>query len=70
MLILKGEKIGIIGGNGTGKSTFIKLLLDELQSDSGMIRRSKTIKLAYTSLLRALKSLHQGRWWARQVPIS
>jgi ATP-binding cassette subfamily F protein uup len=25
MLILKGEKIGIIGGNGTGKSTFIKL---------------------------------------------
>jgi ATPase subunit of ABC transporter with duplicated ATPase domains len=33
MLILKGEKIGIIGGNGTGKSTFIKLLLDELQSE-------------------------------------
>ena len=52
MLILKGEKIGIIGGNGTGKSTFIKLLLDELQPDSGMIRRSKTIKLAYFDQMR------------------
>jgi ATP-binding cassette subfamily F protein uup len=41
MLILKGEKIGIIGGNGTGKSTFIKILLDELQSASGLICRSK-----------------------------
>ena len=47
MLVLKGEKIGIIGGNGSGKSTFIKLLLDELKPDSGSIRRSKTIKLAY-----------------------
>ncbi|MDC9715172.1 MAG: ATP-binding cassette domain-containing protein [Gammaproteobacteria bacterium] len=52
MLVLKGEKIGIIGGNGTGKSTFIKLLLDELQPDSGSIRRSKTIKLAYFDQMR------------------
>ncbi|CAC9641131.1 Bis-ABC ATPase Uup [uncultured Gammaproteobacteria bacterium] len=52
MLILKGEKIGIIGGNGTGKSTFIKLLLDELEPDSGTIRRSKTIKLAYFDQMR------------------
>lgn len=52
MLVLKGEKIGIIGGNGTGKSTFIKLLLDELQADSGSIRRSKTIKLAYFEQMR------------------
>ncbi len=52
MLVLKGEKIGIIGGNGTGKSTFIKLLLDELQPDSGSIRRSRTIKLAYFDQMR------------------
>ena len=52
MMVLKGEKIGIIGGNGTGKSTFIKLLLDELQPDSGTIRRSKTIKLAYFDQMR------------------
>ncbi len=51
-LILKGEKIGIIGGNGTGKSTFIKLLLDELQPTKGSIRRSKTIQLAYFDQMR------------------
>ncbi|KAA0446167.1 MAG: ATP-binding cassette domain-containing protein [Candidatus Thioglobus sp.] len=54
MLVLKGEKIGIIGGNGSGKSTFIKLLLGELQEDSGSIRRSKTIKLAYFDQMREL----------------
>ncbi len=52
MLVLKGEKIGIIGGNGAGKSTFIKLLLDELKPTSGSIRRSKTIKLAYFDQMR------------------
>jgi len=53
-LILKGEKIGIIGGNGSGKSTLIKLLLDELQPSSGTIRRSKTIKLAYFDQMREM----------------
>ncbi len=52
MLVLKGEKIGVIGGNGAGKSTFIKLLLDELKPNSGSIRRSKTIKLAYFDQMR------------------
>jgi len=51
-LVLKGEKIGIIGGNGTGKSTLIKLLLDELKPDKGSIRRSKTIELAYFDQMR------------------
>lgn len=54
MLVLKGEKIGIIGGNGSGKSTFVKLLLDELQPTSGTIRRSKTIKLAYFDQMREM----------------
>ena len=52
LLVLKGEKIGIIGGNGSGKSTLIKLLLDELEPDKGNIRRSKTIQLAYFDQMR------------------
>ena len=52
LLILKGEKIGIIGGNGSGKSTLIKLLLGELAPDKGSIRRSKTIQLAYFDQMR------------------
>ena len=51
-LVLKGEKIGIIGGNGSGKSTLIKLLLDELKPIKGNIRRSKTIQLAYFDQMR------------------
>ena len=52
LLVLKGEKIGIIGGNGSGKSTLIKLLLDELKPNKGNIRRSKTIQLAYFDQMR------------------
>jgi len=52
LLVLKGEKIGIIGGNGSGKSTLIKLLLDELKPNEGNIRRSKTIQLAYFDQMR------------------
>jgi ATP-binding cassette subfamily F protein uup len=54
MLILKGEKIGIIGANGSGKSTLIKLLLGELKPDKGSIRRSKTIELAYFDQMREM----------------
>ena len=46
-IILKGEKIGIFGGNGVGKTTLIKLLLDQLAPTKGAIRRSKNIELAY-----------------------
>ncbi len=52
LLVLKGDKIGIIGGNGTGKSTLIKLLLNELTPDQGGIRRSKTIEVAYFDQMR------------------
>jgi ATP-binding cassette subfamily F protein uup len=52
LLILKGDKIGIIGGNGSGKSTLIRLLLGELSPDQGSIRRSKTIQLAYFDQMR------------------
>ena len=46
-LITKGDRIGIVGRNGSGKSTFIKLLIGELTPDNGSIFRSKTMDLAY-----------------------
>jgi ATP-binding cassette subfamily F protein uup len=52
MLVLKGDKIGIIGGNGSGKSTLIRLLLGELKLNKGSIRRSKKIELAYFDQMR------------------
>ncbi len=45
--ILRGDRIGILGRNGSGKSTFLKLLTDEIQPDKGHIRRGKTISISY-----------------------
>lgn len=45
--ITRGDRIGIIGKNGSGKSTFIKLLTGELEPDSGFVKRGKTIEIAY-----------------------
>lgn len=41
------EKLGIIGNNGTGKSTFLKLLLGELQPDSGRFDIGTTVRFGY-----------------------
>lgn len=43
------EKMGIVGNNGTGKSTFIKMLLGELQPDSGRFDVGETIRFGYFS---------------------
>lgn len=43
------EKVGIVGNNGAGKSTFIKLLLGELQPDSGHFDVGETVKWGYYS---------------------
>jgi ATP-binding cassette subfamily F protein uup len=45
--ILRGDRIGVLGKNGSGKSTFIKLLVNELEPDKGRIFRGKTIDIAY-----------------------
>ncbi len=44
---LKGERIGVIGKNGTGKSTFLNLLTGNLQPDSGKIITGETIQFGY-----------------------
>ena len=43
----RGERIGIIGKNGTGKSTFLNLLTDSLPLDSGKVIVGDTIKIGY-----------------------
>ena len=43
----RNDRIGIIGNNGTGKSTFLKMLTDTLQPDSGKIIRGDTLKFGY-----------------------
>ena len=43
------EKMGIVGNNGTGKSTFIKMLLGEVQPDNGKFEIGETVRFGYFS---------------------
>jgi len=45
--IIRGDRIGIVGPNGTGKSTLIKLLLGELSPNSGTVKQGSKLEVAY-----------------------
>ena len=48
----KGSIVGVIGGNGAGKTTFLRMLVGTEQPDSGSIEIGKTVKLAYVDQSR------------------
>lgn len=56
--IQKGEKIGIIGPNGVGKTTLINLLLGSIDPTEGKIRRGKTIDVTYFDQHRSAINPH------------
>lgn len=45
--IQKGDKIGILGKNGSGKTTFLKMLIGEVEPDGGSIKRKKELEFSY-----------------------
>ena len=45
--VMRGDRIGLIGPNGSGKTTFLKLLLGELEPATGEIRRGANVEVAY-----------------------
>ncbi|MEM1151325.1 MAG: ABC-F family ATP-binding cassette domain-containing protein [Pseudomonadota bacterium] len=55
--ILRGDRIGLVGPNGIGKTTLLKLLLGELEPDAGSVKVSKAVKILYLDQARdSLKS--------------
>jgi len=50
--ILRGDKVGLLGPNGAGKTTLLKLILGELQADSGKIRQGANLQVAYFDQMR------------------
>lgn len=46
-VMTRGERLGILGANGTGKTTFLRLLAGELEPDSGEIQRGETLKIGF-----------------------
>jgi ATP-binding cassette subfamily F protein uup len=51
--IMRGDKIGLIGANGTGKTTLLKLILGEIPPDEGHIRLGSKVAVAYFDQFRA-----------------
>ncbi len=47
--IFKGEKVGLIGRNGVGKSTLLKIIVGELKADGGEIKIGNRVKVGYLS---------------------
>ncbi|HEY9100700.1 ATP-binding cassette domain-containing protein [Chitinimonas sp.] len=52
--ILRGDKIGLIGPNGAGKTTLLKLILGELQPDSGTVQQGTKQEIAYFDQFRSV----------------
>ncbi len=52
--IMRGDRIGIIGPNGVGKSTLIKIVLGQLEADEGVVRLGSKLEVAYFDQQRAL----------------
>lgn len=50
--VMRGDKIGVIGPNGVGKTTLLKLLLGELSPQSGSVRLGTNLQIAYFDQLR------------------
>jgi ATP-binding cassette subfamily F protein uup len=55
--VLRGDKIGLIGANGVGKTTLLQLILGELEPTAGRVRRGTRLAVAYFDQLRAALDL-------------
>jgi ATP-binding cassette subfamily F protein uup len=52
LLVTRGDKLGIIGPNGCGKTTLVRLLLGEITPDSGKVKQGTGLEIAYFDQLR------------------
>ena len=58
--IASGEKVGLVGGNGAGKTTLLRVLIGELEPDSGLVRISRGSRLSYVPQYLSLNSTKPG----------
>lgn len=59
LLLTRGDKVGIVGSNGCGKTTLVRLLLGEIVPDSGLVRQGTALEVAYFDQLRRQLDEHQ-----------
>ena len=52
LMVTRGDRIGLIGPNGCGKSTFLKILLGQIEPNQGVVRQGTKLNVAYFDQLR------------------
>lgn len=60
--ILRGDRIGILGKNGSGKSSLLKLLLGEFKTDNGKVKLAKNIDISYFDQNRSSLKPNESLW--------
>jgi ATP-binding cassette subfamily F protein uup len=60
--IIRGDRIGILGKNGSGKTSFIKMLVGELEPDMGTVKLAKTLEIAYFDQKRQDLNPQKSLW--------
>ena len=72
-ILQKGERIGIVGPNGVGKTTFLRVLLGELEPDDGRVVIGKNTQVAYYDQQRAQldgeQTVYDAAWGEDYVEI-
>jgi ATP-binding cassette subfamily F protein uup len=61
--IMRGDRVGLVGNNGVGKSTLLRLLLGELAPQAGTIKHGTGLEVAYFDQLRQLLELDKSVAW-------
>lgn len=58
--LMRGDKVGLIGANGVGKTTLLKILLGDLEPDTGTVRHGTRLEVAYFDQMREQLELEKS----------
>jgi ATP-binding cassette subfamily F protein uup len=60
--VMRGDRLGLVGPNGAGKTTLLRLLLGQIEPDSGSLRLAKNLDITYLDQTRATLSPENTLW--------